>query len=50
VSHTTSENTLVTPPLQRWIWDFFVKVEAPVRTVYLHDLPGDTSRKRRYIP
>jgi hypothetical protein len=50
VAHTASENTLVTPPLQKWIWAFFTQVEYPIRTTYLHDLPGDTSRLKRYIP
>ncbi len=50
MAHTASENTLVTPSIQKWIWAFFTGVEYPIRTAYLYDLPGDTTRKRRYLP
>jgi hypothetical protein len=43
VAHTESENTLVTPPLQKWLWAFYSNVEYPIRTAYLHDLQGDTT-------
>lgn len=50
MAHTQSEVKVETPPLQEWIWRFFLQTELPIRTTYLHDLPGDTSRLRRYIP
>ena len=49
MAHTASEGTGQTPAVQEWIWRFFLNCELPIRAAYLHDLPGDTTAKRRYI-